>query len=111
MINNKLLIEKIAKSISSTSESSSINTVKTSTKHNPKAVTGIKTYSRNSRNLQGTIHKARSNADVQPLHQDEGIIGKPMDSDTQQVVAESTTDLSHLEDRRLSHLPIRKTLR
>jgi len=52
-------------------------------------------------NLQSTISKTRSNADVQPLYKDKSQINKPSDIETIQIDRGSTNRLGHMKDTRL----------
>lgn len=54
-------------------------------------------------NLQSTLNKTRSKADLQPLHKDSPDINKPMDTSTVSVDKSMNQNLSHIEDKRLTH--------
>lgn len=60
-------------------------------------------------NLQGTINKARTNADLQPLYKDIGDINTPQDNSAQLMSRESNKDLSHMNDHRVKNKPTVKS--
>lgn len=73
---------------------------------------GLKNYYNSNRNLNRTINKSRTNADVQPLNNitENPIIDKPMDVTVQEQTFNKDTSLSHMKDNRLLRNPrFRKT--
>ena len=110
LISDNNLIEKIADNLNKTMGGMLSNTVRTKTDYHPNSVSGFKIENTSGRNLQATIVKSRNKADLQPLHANSNIIGKPTDLDTQAVASDSSKGLSHLKDNRILK-PIKKLFR